>query len=962
VSEHASGAVRFLDFSLDAANARLQRGSEVIALRPKTLAVLEHLAARPGRLVTKAELLETVWAETVVTESVLTGCIRELRRALEDDPRAPRVIETAHRHGYRFIAPIRPDGPATSPRAWGDSPTVVGRTADLADLMARLEDARRGRRQLVLIAGEAGVGKTTLVDAFCAGVGGEPLWIARGQCLPQYGETEPYLPVLEAFTRLAGTEAGASFRASLRQHAPAWLVQIPSLLEPHEAAKLRRSLVGTTRERMLREGARLVEELDRPLVLVLEDLHWCDYATLDLLAALAHRRDPAALLVIGTYRPADVIVSEHPLKAVVHDLVTRAAGRQMWLENLDPRNVVRYLDLRCHGLARGDELAHVVYERTDGHPFFMRSVVDSLVARGALVVDDGRWTLTIEPSEVGVDVPAGLAQMIQSQVDRLAAADRTVLEAASVVGREPSAAAVAAALGADLLDTEDRLTALALRGPFLRAAGEITWPDGTAAGAYELTHALYQKVLHDGIPPARRRLLHRRIADRLEAVFADRHREIAADLALHLEEAREVARAVPHLHEAAARAESRGASREAVTVFRRALHLLATLPPSSERTLHTIRASLALGLTLQTLEGWAHPDVERSFERALELSAATDDLPQLFQVLAALIGNRVSRADLARARADGDRLETLAARMPFPGVVQVTDILGGIVRYHMGPLSEARVRLERGLSIEGEGGDSGPIPIQFGVLALGYLGLVRLHEGRPDEARACLRRAAERAAAAGTSLDRAHNATLLCFMSFFLRDLTALEAEAAKATDIGRQLGARLAVATGKIGHGRVLVARGDHDAGLAAIREGIAEHRAAGQRIALPSQLAVLVEALADAARIDEALDVVSDARRHVESTGDVRYLAELHRLEGELYAHSQDPRAEACFERAIAVAQQQGSRWWELRARTSVVEWRRAHGKPVDRADLATFVTTFTEGEATADLRAARRAASGT
>src|SRR5262249_3012551 len=148
-----------------------------------------------------------------------------------------------------------------------------------------------------------------------------------------------------------------------------------------------------------------------------------------------------------------------------------------------------------------------------------------------------RWTLTIEPSEVGVDVPAGLAQMIQRQVDRLAAEDRTVLEAASVVGREPSAAAVAAALDADLLDTEDRLTALALRGPFLRAAGEITWPDGTVAGAYELTHALYHKVLHDGIPPARRRLLHRRIADRLEAAFADRHREIAAELALHLEEA-----------------------------------------------------------------------------------------------------------------------------------------------------------------------------------------------------------------------------------------------------------------------------------------------------------------------------------------------------------------------------------------------------------------------------------------
>ena len=957
MSERASGILRFLDFSLDAANARLQRGSEVIALRPKTLAVLEHLASRPGRLVTKAELLEVVWAETAVSESVLTGCIRELRRALADDPRAPRVIETAHRHGYRFVAAIRPDEPAASLAAWGGGPTVVGRTDDLVELQARLEDARRGRRQLVLIAGEAGVGKTTLVDAFCAGIAAEPLWVARGQCLPQYGETEPYLPMLEAFTRLASAEA--SFRTSLRRHAPAWLVQIPSVLEPNEAAELQRSLVGTTRERMLREGAGLVEALDRPLVLVLEDLHWSDYATLDLLEALAHRRDPAALLVIGTYRPADVIVSEHPLKAVVHDLVTRAACRQVWLENLDARDVARYLDLRCHGLARGDELARFVYERTDGNPLFVRSMVDALAARGALVVDDGRWTLTIAPSEIGVDVPDGLAQMIQRQVDRLAAADRTVLEAASVVGREPSAAAVAAALDADLLDTEDRLAALARRGPFLRAIGEITWPDGTTAGAYGVTHALYQKVLQDGVLPARRRLLHRRIADRLEAAFADRRAENAAELALHLEAAREVARAVPYLHAAAARAVSRGANREAVTVLNRALGLLETLPASPERTLQTIRVSMALGMSLQTLEGFAHPDVERSYERARALSVATDDLPQLFQVLAALIGNRLSRADLARARADANRLEALAARMPFPGVLQVTDIMCGLVRYHTGPLSEARLRLERGLAIEGEGGDSGPIPLQFGVLALAYLGLVRLHEGRPDEARACLRRAAEHAAAAGAPFDRAQCATFLCFMCFFLRDLPALEAEAAKATDIGRQLGTRLAVAMGQIGQGRVLAARGEHDAGIAAIREGIAEHRAVGQLIALPSHLAILAEALADAVRIDEALDVIGEARRHVESTGDERYLPELHRLEGELRGRSHLPEADAYFERAIAVAQQQGSRWWELRARTSLAEWRHARGEPVDRAALAAFVAGFTEGEATADLRAARRAA---
>jgi predicted ATPase len=167
-------------------------------------------------------------------------------------------------------------------------------------------------------------------------------------------------------------------------------------------------------------------------------------------------------------------------------------------------------------------------------------------------------------------------------------------------------------------------------------------------------------------------------------------------------------------------------------------------------------------------------------------------------------------------------------------------------------------------------------------------------------------------------------------------------------------------VAVGKIGHGRVLAARGAHDTGLAAIREGIAEHHAVGQLLAQPMQLAMLAEALADADRRGEALATIAEARARIDMTGDVRYLAELHRLEGELRAHAEEPAAEGCFERAIAIAREQGSRWWELRARTTLVEWRRAHRKPVDQAEFATFVAAFGEGEATVDVRAARRAAS--
>jgi len=962
VNARATGVLHFLDFVLDPANARLRRGAEVIALRPKTLAVLAHLASHAGRLVTKQELLDTVWAETAVGEWVLSGCIRELRRALGDDPKTPRMIETAHRHGYRFVAAVD----ATSePAADGErhrerDPAIVGRERDLGVLATRLARARAGERQLVMVAGEAGIGKTTLVDAFCAelaaaGENASSPWIARGQCLQQFGASEPYLPVLEALTRLAGSPAGRPLHAALRRHAPAWLVQMPALVEPAEAAELERRLVGTTRERMLREAAGLVEILDRPLVLVLEDLHWCDYATLDLVAALAQRRDRAALLVIGTYRPADVIVSGHPLKAVIQDLAGRGACHQLWLENLALPDVARYLDGRCPGLANPDALAAVLYARTDGNPLFVRSVVDALVARNALVEESGRWTATVAASAIGVEVPDGLGQMIQRRIDQLRPADRIVLEAASVVGRTPSAAAVAAALEDDVVDVEDRLDGLARQGSLVRAVGEIAWPDGTVAGGYALTHALYQAVLRDGVPPARRRRLHQRVANRLEAAFAGRRDEIAADLALHLEDAGEIARAIPYREITARRAAGRGAAREATALFERTLDLLDTLPPSAERTLATIRTSLALGLTLQLLVGFGHPDVERAYERARRLAEETDDVPQLFQAMAALVSMHLSRAELATARAAADRLEALAERMPFPGVVQVSSVLSGIAKYHTATIAEARVPIERAVALEV--GEVTPVPLNIALRAQAYLGLIRFHEGRPDDAVARIERAITDADNDGTPFDQAQIGTVACFVSFFLRDLDGLERNAARAAAVGRDHGFMISVGVAKIAAGRAMAARGRHADGVAAIREGIDDYRAAGQLIALPTELAMLAEAHADAGAIDEALAVIAEARRLVATNGDVRYLAELHRLEGELRARQSDPDAEPCFRRAIAIAAEQGSRWWELRARTSLVEWQRAHTGRDGDPEFAAFVATFTEGAATPDLRAAHR-----
>lgn len=333
----ATKEIAFGRFRLDLVNECLWQGAHAISLRPKAFAVLKLLIDNPGLLVTKQQVLDTVWSGTFVGDAVLKDNIRQLREALHDDPASPLYIETAHRRGYRFIAKLDQQAPAKISSATarpassqlaayvaGSSLSVtegqvLGRDAEMAKMRAYLERAIAGERQILFVTGEPGIGKTTVVQAFlehAAQVQG--LLVARGQCLEHYGAAEPYLPVLEGFSRLCRSPRGVQVKAVLQQHAPAWLAQMPSLLPQAERENLRSQVTGSTSERMLREMAEAIEALtsQSPLLLILEDLHWSDYSTLDLLSYLARRRDPARLMIIGTYRPVDVIVSDHPLKRV----------------------------------------------------------------------------------------------------------------------------------------------------------------------------------------------------------------------------------------------------------------------------------------------------------------------------------------------------------------------------------------------------------------------------------------------------------------------------------------------------------------------------------------------------------------------------------------------------------------------------------------------------------------------
>jgi DNA-binding winged helix-turn-helix (wHTH) protein/tetratricopeptide (TPR) repeat protein len=624
----------FPPFRLDISGGRLWRDDHVLALRPKTFAVLCYLLEHPGKLITNDELLKAVWSDVVVDESMPRLCIRELRQALGDDAKQPRFIETQPRRGYRFIGKVASSqysvvsSPALPTQSSALSPqlaVLVGREAELAQLHEWWEKARTGERQVVFITGEPGIGKTTLVDAFLSGVrsreefgvqNSEPrtqnpelpstpgLWLGRGQCLEQYGEGEPYLPVLEALGQMCRGPDGRQVVLVLAQYAPTWLVQMPALVNAEEVDALQRKVAGATRERMLREMAEAFEALtaERALVLVLEDLHWSDHSTVELLVYLARRRAPARLLVIGTYRPTDVVVREHPLKGIKQELHVHGQCAELGLELLTEENVAEYVAGRfAEGMrACAPELARLVYRRTDGNALFMVNLVNELLTQRMIVQREGRWELKGMVADLEIGIPSSLRQFLERQLDRLSSPEREVLAAASVVGIGFSAAAVGAALDTETMHVEERCADLARREHFLRHGGMMEWPDGTVASCYRFTHAMYQEVLYERIPTGRRMELHRRIGEREEHAYGARAGEIAAELAVHFERGRDDWRAVQYLQQAAENAVRRYAHVEAIAALQNALLHVEGLP-ADERDRQRLELLLPLAFSLSIL-------------------------------------------------------------------------------------------------------------------------------------------------------------------------------------------------------------------------------------------------------------------------------------------------------------------------------------------------------------------------
>jgi predicted ATPase/DNA-binding winged helix-turn-helix (wHTH) protein len=943
----------FDPFSLDLTNECLWKGSQAIKLRPKAFAVLEYLLERPGQLVTKQHLLNAVWPDTFVGDAVLKVTIRQIREALADDPQSPRFIETAHRRGYRFVGRIAASAAADSP------PGFVGREKALSRMRGWLEKMRGGERQIVFVTGEAGIGKTTLIDTFARGVAADrSVRITRGQCLEQYGTGEAYLPVLEAIGRLCREHRQVV--EVLRAHAPMWLLQMPSLVSAADRESLSREVLGATRERMLREMGEALEALtaDVPLVLILEDLHWSDYSTLDLISYLARQRQAAHLMVIGTYRTAELIASGHPLKAVKQELLAKQQCEELPLEYLSQDAVAQYLAARFPANRFPSELAALIHERTEGSPLFMVNTIDYLVAERLVGEHEQRWALVAAIDSVRVGVPDSIRQMIERQIDHLEADDRYILEAASAAGAEFSVLAVAAGLGEEIAAIERRCEELARRKQFVQDCGVQVLPDGEGVGRYGFIHALYRHVLYERLSASRRVQLHRRIGERGEELYRERAGEIAAELAMHFERAADSTRAAKYLQHAAENAIRRFAYQEAVVLARHGLELLAKLPDSAEREQQELRLQIGLGVSLIATEGYAAPSVGSVYLNARQLCHRMGEPPEISQVLWGLWTFHTLAADLRTALDIAREFLRLAERAPYSDLAMRGHWAMGITFTHLGECALTLEHFDKALVLyEPRSRDDAflyaPNP---GVAIRCFAAWSLWFLGRPDQALTRIHDALALAHETAEPHSLAHALLFAAILHQLRREerLSREHADAAIAVSIEHGLVMYLAMAT--ITRGWTLIEPGREEQAIEEMRRGLAALQTTGAQLLRPHFLALLAAALEKAGRADEGLRALEEALAMARSTGERLYEAELCRLKGDqlLAQPSALTAAEDCFTQSLEIARRQKAQSLELRAVMSLARLYRLQGQPDAALDLLAHThDRFTEGFETADLR---------
>ncbi len=884
-------------------------------------------------------------------------------RMLAKDPSLRPTAENVDRELGDLLGRSHPPAPVVSVVARRHT---VGRERQRQELREAFDAAAAERGRVVAVTGEPGIGKSSLVEDFLAEIvdGPQRPVILRGKCSERLAGTEAYLPILEALDNLLHGGSGESWAGVMRQIAPTWYVQVaPLSTESTTTQQMRDDVRTASQERMKREVGALLQEIARvqPLVLFVEDLHWSDVSTVDVLNYLGGRVSSMRVLLVVTYRPPEMLLTRHPWLRIRNDLQAAGLLHEMPLEFLALGDVERYLAIEFPEHRFPQDFVNLVHAKTEGSPLFMVDLLRYLRDRGVIAKAAGYWELVRPSSDLERELPESLRATIDRKIERLADAQRVLLVAASVQGVEFDSAIVADVTGVDPADVEEALEELDRVHAFVRKIDDHELPDRTLSVRCRFVHVLYQNVLYGSLQPTRRASISGKVARAIVAHHGASPRAFLSQLAVLFETARDFESAAKYFLQAAQHAAGLFAYREAVMLCRRGLQAVRSLPEGAARNQQELGLQIILGLSLRSVEGWAAPEVEPIYVRARQLCGELGDPPELFPVLWGLTLYHAIRGDLrvflplaeqllAQAERTGTNTFKVAAHQMMGSV---HEFLGNTVLSsdHYEQSLNAYHPEQSPLYTTTFGLDPGVISLSLSPRPLWILGY-------PDRA---LRRIQETVALAR----RLKQPISLIFVDCLASNVRILRGEPVEAMahaeeEIARcrEYGLAQELEWGRCYHGLTLALTGRTADGIAELVDSLETQRRISAGLLRGMFLTFLAEALWMAGRADEGLAAVDEAAEHAERSLERFYLAETWRVRGELQRMNGDAAgALRGFDAALAHAAAQGALSFELRAAMAKARLIAADGeRDAARALVESVYARFTEGFDTGDLVAAR------
>jgi TOMM system kinase/cyclase fusion protein len=834
---------------------------------------------------------------------------------------------------------------------------LVGREPEVALLQERWAQVKDGLGQVVLLSGEAGIGKSRLVQVLQAQVASEPqAWLTPCQCSPYHQNTAlyPLIDLLEQVVlRFDRDETPQQKLNKLEGHVVQYglplaetvplLASLLSLPLPADYAPLS---ISPEQQKQQTMHVLLITLLriaaQQPVLFVMEDLHWVDPTTLEFLTLLVDQGPTARILALLACRP---------------DFSPPWAGRshltQVTLPRLPRRQATEMMDRVAHGKALPPEVVAQVVAKTDGVPLFVEELTKMVLESGLLQEREERYELTgpLPP----LAIPSTLHDLLMARLDRLATV-KSLAQLGATLGREFAYALLHAVSPWD----EETLR----RGLHQLVQAEFVYQQGLPPQAtFVFKHALIQEAAYQSLLKSTRQQYHQRVAQVLEAQFPDTAETQPELLAHHYAEAGLPAQALPYWQQAGQHALQCSAHLEAMHHLTRGLEVLAALPDTPERTQHELVLQATLGSALMAIKGQGAPEVGQAYARARELCRQVGETPQLFPILFGLWRFYLVRAEYQTARELAEQCFSLGQRVDDAALLLQAHFALGVSLLWQGEVVPARAHLEQGIALynpQEHRALAFRAGIDLGVWCLSHVAQALWLLGYPDQA---LRRSHEALLLAQEVSHPPSLAAVLFYVAFihcYRREAYATQERAEAAMALASAQGLPQWLTVGRLLRGWALAMQGHAEEGIAQMRPSLAAWRAMGSGLAVSHYLVLLAEAYGRAGQAEEGLRLLAEARAHQDTTGEVYWAAEVYWLKGELLLRQAIPdeaQAETCLLQALDIARQQQTRSGELRAAMSLARlWQRQGKRAEARELLAPIYGWFTEGFDTADLQEAK------